>query len=273
MAFLRQVVQSLYNLRWISLRRHESNSAWSYALLFLFLITIVQFSPLLWEVPRAVRSIGDIVESDVPEFRAELRNGILSVYDVEQPFVRTYTDGDTSIVIVVDTVTTTPQDIRSLLPDEEAIGVLITATSMTTYEGYRSQGRIQEWRTMPDGEITRADLLRFWEKISGFIGYFFVPILMAIIFLSWAVGKLTYLAFVSIVVYIIALIGGRAWKYHEVFTVGLFALTLPTIFQVVSYWAELPLPWVYTLLLGIYMIGAVLVSPKEKDTSPATPTI
>ena len=151
-------------------------------------------------------------------------------------------------------------------------GILVTRTGATFYEASQSQTRIQEWRDVPNGTFTRTDLIAIVGKVTGVMGYLIAPFIMLFMFVFWGIAKLIYLAIVSLLVKIIALIGKRTWSYGEIFTVGLFALTLPTLLKLLLHWVYLPIAGAYTLILGGYMIAAVFLDGKNTPapTPPAT---
>ena len=135
----------------------------------MLVVSIIQFLPLLWGFPRFFQSARNFVEREVPEFRAELKGGLFTVYDVEQPFIKTYSDDESGkeFIFVLDTVTTTPLNIQDYLPNEDAFGILITRTNAMIYDVNTGDTRIQQWKTIPNQNFTRTDLMEIVRKFTG----------------------------------------------------------------------------------------------------------
>jgi hypothetical protein len=72
------------------------------------------------------------------------------------------------------------------------------------------------------------------------------------------------LIIVTSLVYLVAEISGRPWYFKELFTVGLFALTLPTLLVMGLAMVGIVVPYGNALALFAFMTAMVVTG----DTSP-----
>jgi len=95
-----------------------------------------------------------------------------------------------------------------------------------------------------------------------------IPALIFFVFIFWSIGKLIYLLIISFIVWIVGMFGKREWGFAEVYTMGLYAITLPTLISVLLVSIVWPVPFLYTILLLIFMIGALFVGMDKKTVAP-----
>ena len=272
MSFFVAWYRSIVDLRWLRTQRKETNKAWMYAIFFLLVMGVVRDSYLLWGIPSFIHEARTGIAQSLPNFRAEIKNGELIVTDLPQPY--TYRlpteDGDVALKVVVDTLSTSTPAISDITPSDEETVVLITKTAMTIRsDGGRTQ--TQEWRTMPDGTLTKEQVTNFLQYWAGRIGYFIAPVLIVLFFIFGTLGKLIYLALLSLVVWLVTLFAKRDWKYKEIFTVGLFALTAPTMLQILLFWSGLHIPFVYSVVLAAYLFAVVFGRFEATEVYKETP--
>ncbi len=145
--------------------------------------------------------------------------------------------------------------------------ILLTSTTLGINNADGST-RTVPLSTYGDGAWTKADLLAAtnWAATRGpgLIGAIFF-------FASWLLGTIVKALYAGLVAWIMCLVMRRnptfaaAWTHRQAWTVGLYAITLPTLIQQIEQWTGFVVPGLYTLILAtiIYLILRTPVAPVE----------
>ncbi len=226
MWFFTSLYRSLYDFRWLKERRNNPGQSWSYFFLFLFLLAGLTVIPLFLKMPSGLKEMRVLAEKNVPDFKAEWKGGELNLTQLEQPFV--WSDKD--FVMVVDTVTTTGLQLKDWLKTPTDSGILVTKERVEIYDADKNSGRTQYWKEFPDFAITKSELLVKADKWLSPISLYLIGTLLFFgIYIGLIVSKLFALLFVVILVLIISNLAKKGWTFKQLFNVGLFAITLPSI--------------------------------------------
>ncbi|KKW43058.1 MAG: hypothetical protein UY92_C0001G0072 [Candidatus Magasanikbacteria bacterium GW2011_GWA2_56_11] len=273
MRFFQRFYKSLFDLGYLRSERGKPGRAWGYAVLFLFLVSVIQLAPVIYRIPGWLREARAVVEREVPEFTARARAGELSVEGVEQPYVRTVDTDDGSFKIIIDTVSTTTPDIAEFLDKNTDSGVLVGRTEAVVYSSGDGRTQAQSFSDLPAREeaFTKQDLLGIVDQVQSKGVYLIGAVMIFAFFIFLLIGKLIYLFFISLIAFMIAAATKRTWRLGEIYTVGLYALTLPTLIQTIGRWLGYPLTFVYTIVLGIVLFGAVFYQEDGKTEGAAGP--
>lgn len=259
MNFFKSVAESTYNFAWLRTRRGEPKKAWAYAILFILVITIIQFVPGFWQFPKFAQEFRTAAADKLPDFTAQFKNGELYVTGLAQPYIqRLNEEGKPDFLLVIDTTATSTPGYQDYITGPDQNIILITKTGFSNYTSRTNNARFQGWQVfsnaLGDRTFTKADLVNGMNKYAGLFTWLFVPVVILVMFVFTTIGKLIYLAAVALVVKIIAAIGKRPWKFGEIYTVGLFALTLPTALQVPMFYTGFRLPFIYSAVLLTYLL-------------------
>lgn len=264
MWFLRTFYHSLFDIDWLRGQRGSAKAAWGYASLFIIVIAIIQILPVvLFAVPRGLQDVETTVRNDVPDFTAQLKGGVLTVTNLSQPFTREQTSDDINFRVVVDTVSTSSLSVGQFIKDKNRdVVILVTRSALSLYDGNSGQTDVENFSNSPDSTFTKTDLIGVFDKIKEFG----VPLIQIIIALAFVVltyvAKLFYLLILTLLVYVVARIRKWPWSYKELLTVGLFAITLPTLIQSIGRWFAWPLSPLYTLVF-LFLMYAVMIGEKK----------
>ncbi len=270
MRFLESLYKSVYDLTWLKLQRNNPKKAWGYFALLAVMVSVLWLVPDIFKVPGTVKELRENVVKEVPEFQATLKGGVLSVANLPQPYVLK----DSGYVLVVDTVSTDTPALASYLSGENASGVLISRKAIETYDDSRGQSRSQDFAQIPDGSFNRSDLVSVAQKILSPGSTVLLIIIMVLVsYVIVFVGKLISIVIIAFLVKIIARIMGRHWMFGELFTVGLFAVTLPSFINLIAAWSGAYIPYLHSLALFAFLLAmvitkdeAAMVEPKDHDT-------
>jgi len=126
------------------------------------------------------------------------------------------------------------------------------------------QTKTQSLTTFPNMEFSKSALSQKIKKLqepTRVIGITLLTILLYFVFLC--IGKLAYIALMSIPIYIATQVMKKKWKYSHIFTVGLFAITIPTIIQHVLIAINFPIPFIYTIAFLAYILFPIFYLPDE----------
>ena len=263
MSFLLNFYRSLGSLAWLKQQKQAARAAWKYFFLLMALLALASAAPFVVSLPSATRELKDKVMSNVPDFRATLKQGALTVTGFPQPYV--YRDRESGFVFVVDTVSTTSIALASYLKGDADSGIRVDKEGIEMTDGASGQTKAQTWKNFPDYSITKAELV---QKITVYSTPGMLALLMGgllvIAFLGFTLGKLWSILFVSFITYFVSAIVHRGWKWSELFVVGLFASTLPSLIAIVFMLFRVPVGFVHFLALLAFMLAVVLT--KEERT-------
>lgn len=268
MQFLTSLYQSIYHFSWLGVQKDNKGKAFSYSLFFLFLLVLLQFLPLMWGIPRQISALGHEFRNNLPDFEATVGNGALTVANLPQPYVKDLNIDGMVFRVAVDTVATTTPTIEEYKNGTDTV-VLLTREGYASYDKTADRTESQSWSIFATtSTVTRSQVVSIIDKVSGTIGYFIAPLFIVGAYLVTVVGKLAYLAFISLVVWGISMIAKRAWTYGQVYTVGLYALTLPSLLQLLMFATGAFIPFLYTVVLVGYLIAAIWQEPRVPMTVP-----
>lgn len=112
---------------------------------------------------------------------------------------------------------------------------------------------------------TLDNILPFMRLLPGLaiVGVFLLVLILPFVFagFSW-LWYLAYLAFFTLIAWLLATIMGRKHTYGEVYRLGAYGLTLPLLYNMVTFFVPvLRLPFFFTLIFLVYM-GVVFGSEK-----------
>lgn len=270
MSFLISLYRSLGDLAWLKQQKHAARAAWKYFFLFSALLTLISAVPLVVSFPSAARELKDKVMSNVPDFQATLKQGTLSVTGFPQPYI--YRDKESSFVFVVDTVSTSSIALANYLKEDADSGMRIGKDEVEMKDGLRGDTKTQSWKNFPDYSITKVGLI---QKIAAYStpGMIVLEIvaMLVIAFISLALGKLWSILFVSLIAFMVSAIARRGWKWSELFVVGLFATTLPSLIALVCVFLGVQIGFVHFLALLAFMLAVVLTREERTIEDVGTP--
>ncbi|HAT03807.1 MAG TPA: hypothetical protein DCS29_03495 [Candidatus Magasanikbacteria bacterium] len=269
MFYLRAIFRSIYDARWLTEQKDNGKKAANYIVLFILLLSAIYAGYLATTLPPQMRTIRDTVFAQVPSFTADIRDGILEVSNLEQPFEYAGTSDGQSFRVVVDTVNTSTIVVDDTLSNKEENILLITRDQLVVRDAASGKTTLQDFSEVPDMHTDREEIVRWTDDFLGKESSFFVFLLIAW-FILFTFGKVVYLLILTSLVFVIARLAKKDnWKFGQIYTMGLFAITGPSILVGIMHLYRQDIPYAYTILTLGLLLYVVFREQKHKEISPA----
>jgi maltodextrin utilization protein YvdJ len=259
---LNAFLNSLYNPEWLKRQRFHQGKAWTYFALFLFVFSIVVALPVALGTRPVFKTIQSDFVAKLPDFKATLAGGKLNIENLSQPFV--YQVPDEKFVVVIDTK-------GELKPVSEYVSstpegsVLVSKNEVSITDKTSGSTKTQKWPSDASGTVTKQDLTNLINKILQPWFYFVILFVVFLgLYIAYFVSKLYSAVVVSLVVYISAKLSGMQYKWKELFTMSLYAITLPSIISVLFTLTGLGIPYVHFIALLAFMLAVVFTEGKKR---------
>ena len=261
MSFFNSLYNSLYNFKWLRQQKDNSGWAWGYFFLLIFLVSGLVIIPSAFNYFQSAPAWKAQLAQDLPEFKANLVNGQLQVVGPVQPFVKNYDQ----LVLVVDTMSTSTASVKSFLKNDNQVGVLVTKDHVEYYNPQDQQVQsTQMFGPGNDASFDRAEVLSqvnnllSTKMLSVFTVIFFVLLLV-----YYALSNLLNVFFFSLLFYQISKRRKLEYKFKQIFTVGLFAVTMPLV--VGEALPAIPyMGWIWSILVGVWMYMSLFKNEEKK---------
>jgi hypothetical protein len=211
------------------------------AFLYLFLFSLIfgTISAVItwYEVNKGVNGFSDLVKADLPEFT--LSDGELHV-EGDMPIVLEETS--TSIAIIDVSGNTT----RGILDNYET-GLLVLKDRMITKENNLETTEINfstiTFDLTKDMIVTWLPLLQWLSVIAA-----------VVVFIFFFIGKMVSALLVSVLGLIFSAIQKAESRFGQLYSISIYALTLPSILKVFSSLVAISLPWyIYYAIVLVYV--------------------
>ncbi|MBT3539197.1 DUF1189 family protein [Candidatus Parcubacteria bacterium] len=244
-----------FKIDWLQKQKNEGKKAANYIILFVLLFSAIYAGYFANRIPEELTKVRDEVFLQVPDFGADMVGGQLTVTDLEQPFVFESEAGEEPFKLVVDTVNTTTASIEDVMKDESVSTVLITKTQVSIHDASVGKTTIQQFSDFPDISSSKQELLAWSNDFLSKKTTFFVFLLIAW-FVIFTMSRVVYSLLLSLIVFVVAHFAKREeWKFGQIYTVSLFAVTAPTIIGSFVALAGVHVPYLYTVLtLGLLLV-------------------
>ncbi|MFA6427043.1 MAG: DUF1189 family protein [Candidatus Magasanikbacteria bacterium] len=261
MFYLKAFLKSLYDFSWLRAQRNNGRQAANYVILFILLLSVgyAIYSAII--IPRRVSDVRNEIVNNIPAFHVQVKDGVANVTQLEQPYI--FESEEKSVKIIVDTVSSTTEPIDAYIDTSTQDGVLFASNRLEFYDREQHQTKVQYFSEMPNFEIGKQSVISWIDGTLMNKTGIFVLALVAWFFIL-GIGKLVYLLVVSVIVLLVAYFGKwDEWKFGSIYTLGLFALTGPSIIVAVLSAFDVQIRYLFTVLLLGVMITAVFW---KKDT-------
>jgi len=278
MKLINAFINSLYNLKWISAQRNEKKLAWGYFFVLVFLTSLVISIPSVRLLPIALGTVKTDIENSVPDFNAEFKNGTLNVTKLAQPFITRVNEEKGTLLIVVNTMATSTLNVTEYTTSTEDSVMLISSKNFTFYDSTKINTESFSFTSIKDFSFDKNYVLQKLGKVvSGPFMFLIIFVLMVLIYVFTVIGKLLYLLIWALVVFLINLAFKKKWSYGQVYTVSLFAITVPILLQVLANLGGVQIGHFYTLIYWALMMGVIfsikVEDPKVENPPLAPPSI
>lgn len=253
MNIFKQFSNSIYDFKWLAGRRAEPKSAIAYFFFFTFVLSVVLGSWMSFQLLHVWGDAKTVFRDQVPYFQAEMKNGRLSVLDLDQPFTKETKE----FVVIVDTATSSSRKITDYISGNEKKAVfLVSAQDFSFYRPDQNKTETNFFKDAPDFQTDKNKLLASAEKMRWLV---FVIILLFLLlsYIAFSLANAVFLLFWSLILWVVSLISKKKWKYSEVLAVGAFAMTVPALLGGIISYAGLKLPYLSASLFLVYMIVVI----------------
>ncbi|WP_456277438.1 DUF1189 domain-containing protein [Bacillus sp. AK128] len=224
--------------------------------LLLLALTLGVISGVYHAVSAAVsyNSFLGNLEENVPYFALE--NGELTV-EGDEPIIFEE-DGASEIFIIDDTGEYTADNVESLL-EEYSMVVLVTKDSFIMVDGF-------ETTEFPFSDL--ADIYVDKDMILNFLPYLsWVLVLVGFGIVFWFfVSKLIMGFLYALFGLIASKVMKKRYSYGQLYSMGLYGITVPTIIAIILSMLGYSLPWiVYVAILMVYYVLALRSTPDQVE--------
>ncbi len=272
--------KSLYDFKWIAAQRHSLLRAFIYFFVFFFVVIGVRGWFFVQDAPSAVIGYWETFETEIPDFSVEKTDDGLSFVGLDQPFVKEFEEDGKSVLVYIDTVSTSSISVEDVLGDEEEMyAVVVTSQKMKFYDYESGHTDIENVRQLPNFAFSKAqmgeEITKWADRI--FPGIFFAGVFFLTLLLG--AGKLLYLLALSWLVYVIARADKKTWKFGQVYTIGLYAITIAVLVQwgITFFYTEVPYIYSILALVMMYLVvykgltGTKDIGPSDVPKVPEPP--
>ncbi len=256
MSFFNSLYNSLYNFKWLRQQRDNTSWAWGYFFLLTFFISGLVVIPTAFKYFSDAPTWKARLSQELPDFKAQMSNGQLQVTGLAQPYIKKYDNA----VIVVDTVSTGTLVVKQFVTSDSQVGILATRDRLEIYNPQDQTVKTQAFAAGTDFQADRNLVLSWADKLlNNRMLSLFTLAFSIIILLYLVVGNLLNIFFISLVFYQWSKKRKLDYKFKQVFTVGLFAITLPLILEQLN--VGIPfMSLVWSLLFAVIMYWALFKS-------------
>lgn len=270
MFYFKAFFNSIYNLAWLRGQKNNGKQVANYIVLFIILLSTIYATYFTFLIPKSIKNLSGAAFEQVPNFKVELRDGKLKVENITQPFVYEGQEGEDNFKIVIDTVSSSTPTIHEFIDEDDAYTILFSSDAMTVFERSAGQTSIQSFEDAEDVNFTKQDLESVINSFLNNTALIFV-LLLIFWFIIFAFSRVVYLLFLSLLVYLVAkFFKPGEWKFSQIYTIALFAVTLPSIISAVLALVNAQAPYLFSIItLGI-MSGVVFLVTEQKVAEPQT---
>lgn len=192
-------------------------------------MTLFVVTPFLLALPGLVKD-WRVKLAEAPNFQAVLNNGAFTIAGVPQPLV--IKGLGENFIVALDTASTTTSTVDSYLDSSAQSGLLVTNEKVELYNGVTGEQKTQNWKGTPDFSINKTKLNELVGKYLNFSWLAAGSVLFfLLVFIGNVIVRLMALLSVVVIVFILAKFARQSWKFKELFTIGLFAITLPLLLE------------------------------------------
>jgi maltodextrin utilization protein YvdJ len=263
--YLQAFVKSLYDIEWLRGQKKNGKQSATYVVLLILLLSIVFSIFALFQLDRVGNQLRTKVLDQIPEFELMMEDGVLSVSGLEQPYMYSFDeDTDDSFLLYVDTVTTSSLSLEDLDIEKDKNIMMVTREKMTIFDMESGSTQINDYKEIPNESLTKAEVESWYDGLMNRKITIFTVILV-VTFVLLGIGKMIYLLMLALIAFTIQQILKKGYVFGEMFTMGLFAITAPSIVVMILRMFGYGVPYLYTLLVMGYLLTVVFLDKKSES--------
>ncbi len=264
MNFFRSLYNSLFNVQWLRARFLFPAQAWGYFFLLALFLSVFSLIPVVVMVPGAIRLVRSSIETKVPNFDVSVQDGALSVSGIANPYSVSSEESGKNLTLYVDTVATTTFDARELAQGPNGAVILATKDALEIYDKEQGRDQVIPWKNVGDFSFTKQMLLTQFDRYTSPAVLPFIGLLVLVItYVGFVIAKLVSILIVTLIVLVVCRIAGRPWRFAQLYTIGLYAFTLPSLIALVLFLIGLPVASIHFLALLSFMLAIVFTKDRS----------
>lgn len=253
-------LNSIYNLDFLKAQRFSPKAAWKYFSVFILFFTFIFYLPGIFKFGGEISEVKRTVEA-LPDFEAEFKDDRLTVTKLKQPFHHKVNE---NFSIVIDSTGINADPVGNFITSTSVSYLFFAGDKMEFYDAESGAKTTRSWSSLPGTAFDRSMLVNGLQKAAEFP--YSIIVLLVFILTAYVVifiSKLYTIFVVSLVVYLSARIRGMEWKWMEVFTVALFATTLPSLIEIGLSLTPLRISYIHFIALLAFMLAIVYTKDVE----------
>ncbi len=253
--------KSLYDIHWIAQQRGYLARALAYFFVFLFVTLCILLGILGRTASPRLSEVWDDIRADAPDATLTISEGTLSVTGLDQPYRHEFAfENGVTGVLYVDTVTTSSVALNDILGEADHVPVvLVTSKKIKMYDASGAEPFVENMSSFPNTTLRTEEVTSVIDGITAGRAVVGILLLLSLIVTVFVFGtKLVSLLVVAWLVYVVVRADKKAWTYRQIYTAGLYALTIPILVDAISMLVlGAPLPFVHTILLFVILFGII----------------
>ncbi|MCT4607565.1 MAG: DUF1189 domain-containing protein [Marinisporobacter sp.] len=256
--FFSRVVKSISDFKFYRLVQKESlGKAFLYLLILSLLIGFIGTLPPILDLNKISNQVVDYIKTnpDIPDFTFE--NGILEVAG-DEPYIVELPEENYNNIVVIDTKEQTD---RSILDDYNA-GVYITRDRIIMKKS-EIETKERSLSTFSFLTLTKENI----QKLTSYIVLIAAGFLIIFSLIGDVMGKLVSTLLISILGLIVNAVTKANIGYKDIYKLGIYAITLPAIIQLLLNMLSLNIPFFNLIYYGIVMgyLWKIMRNIKEEN--------
>lgn len=262
MFYLHAFIKSFYDIEWLRRQKKNGKQSATYVVLLILVLSIMFSVFALFHVNRIGGQLKTDILVQIPNFELHMEDAVLTVSELEQPFTFSFDEDVDSFLLYVDTVTTSTLTIEDIERAENQNVVLITQKEISIFDAQNGNTQVNDYKDIPNDTLTKTDIISWFDDLMNRKATIFAGLLV-LIFVLLGVGKMIYLLILALIIYIVQQIAKKHYTFGELFTIGLFAITGPSIIVMLLRIFGYAIPYLYTILVLAYLLTIIFFKQDE----------
>ncbi len=260
-SFLLAFYRSLTDPMWLRAQSIFLGLAFRFFFGLSFIIVLLFVIPTLVRLPGEWQKFQNTTLAQVPDFKAEQKNGVLTVSGLTQPYQRQAN----GFGIMVNTVTTTSIASADIIKQTGwSAGLLVTRQQLQVFNEQTGQDEVRLWKEIGDFSWSKQDGLQLVNRFNNSTGWKvgLAAGLVVLAYIAFVVAKLLGLFAVASIALVIVRIARKDYSFKQLYTLGLLTLAVPVGVSALSGLLPITIPYLFSLTWLAWIL-AVVFSDKE----------
>ena len=231
-----------------------------YFLLFTLLFSLAESAWGGFQIGQVVYQGADDYWRTTPDFELRINHGVVST-NLPEPYYFSRTP-DTAIIVDTTGAVTNLDGYRQ--------GVLLTRDRLI-YKRNAYEVREYELSELDGLYVNRQMVGDFIEQWKGWFVLGVWLIIFLLLMLWYGVGRFTYVVLLSLAGWGLNALLKKELGFDQVLAAGLYAVTLPAIGEKLLRLLPCNVPFDFTLIYLVFLLGAILTVSPPEVSAPAVP--